>query len=745
MNIYDNLTNILHADFSNSLKCCKGKPMNLNRLSRTPMKKWFNRIIGSEFSKMICLALFIILMVGSSPNLYAAKATLNMKDAELRTLIETVSRLTGKTFVLDQRVNRNQKVTIISQHMMSEQEIYETFLSVLKVHGLTAIQTGPVTKIMQEQQAKQDSTPIYTSEHKLANTDQLITQVIKLNNISVGEVQIMLRPLIRQQGQLGVYKQTNVIVITDYSANVKRMIKLIRQVDKESTQDIDLIKLKHASASEIVRILEALNKSKQRKSNSSDVAKFVADERTNSILLSASKNTKARILNLIKKLDTPLGTNGNTKVIYLHYAKAKDLVDILKSVGKSKEEEDNKNKGGKSTISRRISSNNSFSIDSHEETNALVITAPPDLMRSFEEVIQHLDIRRAQVHVEAIIVEISENRAKQLGVQWIFGDQGSGTAPAGIVNFNNIGPGIGSIGAAALTNRTQNNGSTTSLDNNGNPVTVKNTTSGDNGLALAQVLGGLQGVGIGAARFAQSGLSFASFVQALASDTDTNILSTPSLTTLDNEEASMIAGQEIPIITGTQLGNNNSNPFQSIKRKEVGIKLKIKPQINEGNVIRLSIEQEVSSVAGATKADVITNTRKIKTNVLVSDGSMVVLGGLIDEQIQSSSQKVPLLGSIPLIGNLFSSKGTTKVKRNLMVFIRPTISRTDGDLVGLSRQKYNYMHALQIEEQARGIPLMPSSESPLLPKWDESLVLPPTFDDMMKMKHSAEDKENEKH
>ncbi|HFB67181.1 MAG TPA: type II secretion system protein GspD [Aeromonadales bacterium] len=694
------------------------------------------RLLSQGKSILLGLSLIVILQLNVS-SVYAASATLNMKDAELRTLIETVSRLTGKTFVLDQRVNRNQKVTIISQHRMTEQEIYQTFLSVLKVHGLTAIETGPVTKIMQEQQAKQDSTPISTSEHNLADTDQLITQVIKLNNISVGEVQIMLRPLIRQQGQLGVYKQTNVIVITDYSANVKRMIKLIRQVDKESSQEIELIPLEHASASEIVRILEALNKNAGPKVSDSEKPKFVADERTNSILLSASKSSRVRLLNLIKKLDTPLGTNGNTQVIYLHYAKATDLVEILNGVGKSKEEEEKKKKSGSSRTARRSTNNTSFSIEAHEETNALVITAPPDVMRSFEDVIRHLDIRRAQVHVEAIIVEISENRAKQLGVQWIFGDQGNGTAPAGIINFSNIGPGIGAIGAAALANQRQDNGSTTSLDNNGNPVTVTNTTSGDNGVALAQVLGGLQGVGIGAARFAQSGLSFAAFVQALASDTDTNILSTPSLTTLDNEEASMIAGQEIPIITGSQLGNNNSNPFQSIERKEIGIKLKIKPQINEGNVIRMAIEQEVSSVAGATSADVITNTRKIQTNVLVADGSMIVLGGLIDEQIQVSSQKVPILGSLPLIGSLFSSKGTTKVKRNLMVFIRPTISRTEGDIVGLSRKKYNYMRALQLDQQAKGIPLMPSSATPELPEWDDNLSIPPSFEEVMKKKREA--------
>ncbi len=695
------------------------------------------KIIKSVFQHCFKTATLIsFLLTLTIPVQFAAaeeiKATLNLKDAELRSVIETVSRLTGKTFVLDQRVNRNTKITVISQHMMSEDEIYAVFLSILKVNGMTAITTGPVTKIMQEQQAKQDSTPLSSDEENIPDTDQLITQVIKLNNISVGEVQIMLRPLIRAQGQLGVYKPSNVIVITDYAANVKKLVKLIRQVDKESIQEIELLQLKHASATEIVRILESLNKrSTGSKSQDANPSKFVADERTNSILLSATPNDRLRLISLINKLDTPQGNSGNTKVIYLHYAKSKDIVDVLQGVGKIREEEQKQKKGG-SKSTRRSAGGVSYSIDAHEETNALVITAPPDLMRSFEDVIRRLDIRRAQVHVQAIIVEISENRAKQLGVQWLFGDQGSGTAPAGIINFGNTGASIGSIGAASLANRGVTSGETTSTDANGNLVTQVDRTSGDNGLALAQILGGLSGIGIGAARFSDSGLSFAAFLNALAKDTDANILSTPSLTTLDNEEADMIVGQEIPIITGSQLGNNNANPFQSVNRKEVGIKLKIKPQINEGDVIRLTINQEVSSISGATATDVITNTRKINTNVLVEDGDMIVLGGLIDEQIQISNEKVPLLGDIPLLGHLFKSQGTTKVKRNLMVFIHPTIVRSSKAMSSLSRQKYKYMQALQIEQQAKGIPLMPSTVSPLLKDWDDALALPPSFDEVMK-------------
>jgi general secretion pathway protein D len=673
------------------------------------------------------------------------KATLNLKNAELRSVIETVSRLTGKTFVLDQRVNRNTKITVISQHMMTEGEIYAVFLSILKVNGMTAVTTGPVTKIMQEQQAKQDSTPISADESNIPDSDLLITQVIKLNNIAVGEVQIMLRPLIRAQGQLGVYKPSNVIVITDYAANVKKLVKLIRQVDKESVQEIELIPLEHASATEIVRILDTLNKrSAGSKAKEANESKFVADERTNSILLSAAPSDRLRLISLIKKLDTSEGQSGNTKVIYLHYAKADDIVDVLEGVGKIKEDEENQKKGG-ATTSRRSAGGVSYSINSHDETNSLVITAPTDLMRSFEDVIRRLDIRRAQVHVEAIIVEISENRAKELGVQWLFGSQGSGTAPAGVISFGNTGTPIGAIAGAGQANRGQDTTTTTVVDPDTGVITeTSNPNQGDNGAALAQVLGGLSGIGIGAARFAESGLSFATFVNALASDTDANILSTPSLTTLDNEEADMIVGQEIPIITGSQLGSNNANPFQSIDRKEVGIKLKIKPQINEGNVIRLTINQEVSSISGATAADVVTNTRKINTNVLVEDGNMIVLGGLIDEQIQVSNQKVPFLGDIPLLGNLFKSQGTTKVKRNLMVFIHPTIVRSSHDMTSLSRGKYNYMHALQLDQQSKGIPLMPSIESPLLEEWNDSMALPPSFEDVArKRREELTSEENE--
>ncbi|MDH5434430.1 MAG: type II secretion system protein GspD, partial [Gammaproteobacteria bacterium] len=359
-----------------------------------------------------------------------------------------------------------------------------------------------------------------------------------------------------------------------------------------------------------------------------------------------------------------------------------------------------------------------YSIKAHAETNALVITAMPDVMRSFESVISQLDLRRKQIHVEAIIVEISDIKVKELGVQW--------ATAAGLVNFSNSNPSIVNVAGGIQAYRGQPQGSTTTIIGD-NIVTETPPSQGDNGATLGQILAGSTGALFG---FSDD-KSWAGLVKALSTDTDSNVLSTPSITTLDNEEALISVGQEIPIITGSTLGNNNSNPFQSVERKDVGIKLKITPQINEGDAVQLTIEQEVSSIAGATGADIVTNKRQIKTVVLANDGQTIVLGGLIDDDIQESAQKVPLLGDLPLIGNLFSSRATTKVKRNLMVFIRPKIISDAAGFDDISSRKYNYMRAQQIDWQQRGISLMPFVESNVLPKWNTELELPPSFRETM--------------
>ncbi len=668
-------------------------------------------VIKRNFSRLILMLLTLLIF---SNQVNADKATINQKETDIGVFIEMVSRLTGKTFIIDPRV-RNKKITVISQHAMDEDEIFALFLSVLKVHQFSAVKTGGIYKIEQMQTAKQDSVEVY-DENKKYLGDQLVTRVIKVDNVDVGMLVPLLRTLIPQQGHMAQYKPTNVIVIHDSAANLERIVKIIRKIDKESNEEIEVIEVEHASATEIVRILEALEKQNRgAKKAVSNKPKFVADERTNSILLSADKKSSMRLRALIAQLDSPIKNAGNTKVKHLRYAKAEDLASLLEGVADSLETEGSKKKKGGS----RRGSNKLYSIKAHAETNSLVITAPPDIMKSFDSVINQLDIRRQQVNVEAIIVEISENLNKELGVQWI--------SQAGLINFSNSSPSVSNVLGGLISNRGQEGTKTVQVID-GVSTTTETPNQGDNGVGLGQSIAGVTGALLGYS----SNDSWGALLKLLASDTESNVLSTPNITTLDNEEAIISIGQEIPIITGSQLGSSNANPFQSVERLDVGIKLKITPQINEGNSVVLEIEQEVSGIAGSTSVDVITNKRKIKTVVMVDSGQTIVLGGLIDNDVQESSQKVPILGDIPIIGNLFKSSVTTKRKTNLMVFIRPVIVTDRDDISRLSSKKYQYMRTLQLDQKMRGISLMPFTDPAVLPEWDESLTLPPSYKDTVK-------------
>lgn len=650
--------------------------------------------------------------------LWAGQAVLNLKDADIRVVIEQVSKLTGKTFVLDPRV-QGQRITILSQHMMDEREIYDTFLTILKVYGYAAVETNGVVKIMQEQGARQESVPVYHQTGRKFRGDELVTRVVKVEYVDANQLVPVLRALVPQSGHFAPYARTNVLVIVDTAANLDRLVEVIRQIDKASEEEVELISLKHASADEVIRILENLDRQGNKGEDPMNRPRYSADVRTNSILLAAEGKARLRLRGMIAHLDQAVNTGGNTKVIYLHYAKADDLVKVLTGVSQQLE----KAEEGKKAETRSRGSNN-FSIDAHAETNALVISASPDMMRSIEAVIRQLDIRRAQVHVEAMIVEISDNLARELGVQWLFADSSSGaTVPGGVTNFNNTSPSVLQLGAAYQQGRGREGTSTTTIDpTTGRTTTTTTPSDGDGGQALAQALSGLSGLAFGLGKINDDGFSFGAFIKALGATTDSNILSMPSVTTLDNEEAEFLAGQEVPIITGSTLGSNNQNPFNQVERKEIGIKLKIKPQVNEGNAVRLSIEQEVSSIAGNTGVDIVTNKRSIKNSVLVEDGDTIVLGGLVDEDVQESVQKVPILGDIPLLGHLFKSQKSTKVKRNLMVFIRPTIIRDAASSSQLSSRKYDSLRELQKVESDKGINMMPGTKTPMLPEWQDRPV-----------------------
>jgi general secretion pathway protein D len=654
-----------------------------------------------------------------------------MKDANIRVLIEAVSRITGKVFVLDPRVN-NQKVTILSPPNvdLNKDEIYGIFLSALKMNQLAAIEDGPVVKITQDQLAKSEAVPVEYDSGGTSQGDALITRIIKVKNVEAKQLQSILRSLIRPTGLLAVYAESNVIVIHDRASNIERLVKIIRQVDKESDVSMEIIPLKNANAGEIVGIIERLEKrATTTKGAGRSAPNIVADERTNSILISGETNSRLRIRAIIAQLDSQVESTGNTKVFYLRYSKAEDLKSVLLGQAKIVAAETTSTAGTtKNTQSRSRNSSNqqSYNIESHEATNSLIITAPPGMMKTFESVIRQLDIRLAQVLVEAIIVEVSENQADQLGVQWLFA--GDGSQPAGATNFTNTGPGIINIAGAALARRGTDNGSTTVTNpDTGISTTTNNTTNGDNGAALGTVLSGVQGLAVG---IANKGLDWAAFLRALSTDTESNILSTPSIMALDNQKASIHVGQEVPIITGSATGSNNANPFQTVARQEIGVKLEITPQINEGDAVILELAQEVSSIAGATATDMVINKRTINTSILVESGSTIVIGGLIDDDIQESTQSIPLLGDIPIVGQLFRSQATTKTKRNLMVFIRPTIVRDEASISNLTSKKYNFMRARQLERQAEGVNLLSSdTKTPILPEFNDALALPPSYEE----------------
>ena len=603
----------------------------------------------------------ILIFVASLLATPLSAATLNLKDADIRVLIDTVSEATGKNFIIDPRVKA--KVNVISSKEMKRDEVYEVFLSILQVHGFSAVPSGEVIKIVPDVAAKAGSVPTYIAKGK-EDSDQLITQVVALENISATQLVPILRPLVPQQGHLAAHPSNNVLVITDRASNIQRLLSIIRRIDRPDNDEIEIIKLEYASATEVVRIITQLSQ-KGPSTAGADKTSITADERTNSILITGERAKRARLVAIIKELDTPLESTGNTKVIFLKYANAKDMVSILQGVSTKATEQQGK---GQSTGNNK---REGVDIQADEANNALIITAQPSMIQELIAIIRQLDIPRAQVMIEAIIAEVSTDNLAELGSQFLIGatdETGEADVPLGGALFPDI--------AGALP-------------------------TGENKAAdVAAVVG--KGFGVAVGSGGDDGeTSFAVLLKAIRSDTANNILSTPSIVTLDNVEAEIVVGENVPFITGsfsnTGGSGNVTNPFQTIQREDVGLTLKIKPQINEGDAIKLEIEQETSSVKDNTSASGPTTTkRSIKTQILVRDGQMIVLGGLTRDEFRDKRAKVPLLGSIPVLGRLFSYTATTKVKSNLMVFIRPVILH-DSKADYFTAQKYSVIRESQVE------------------------------------------------
>ena len=636
--------------------------------------------------------------------------TPNYKDADLSQIIEAVSAVTGKNFIVDPRVKA--QVTMLSSTPMTPDAFYEAFLSILQVHGFVAVPSGSTIKIIPDANARQVPANDLPSRVS-SSSDEIVTQVVAVKNVSAAQLVPILRPLIPQYGHLAAYPASNMLIISDRASNVNRLMRIIQRIDQTGDEAIDVVPLQHASAAEVVRLINTLYTGGAAAEGAGMPSmKIVADDRTNSVLISGETSQRLRLKTLVAHLDTPLDAGGDTQVRYLNYADAEKIATKLREqiqgiVAAAAPGAGGAGGGAAGAAAPQVTSagggDKSVMIWAEPQTNALVVTAPPKVMRSVMQIVDRLDIRRAQVLVEAILVEMSADKAMDLGINWVVGDtdtEGNVLPAGGFVSPVN-GTGIGEILQGIL-----------------NPDSIAAVPSG---------------LTLGLGKIVENGTSWAALIRAIGGIGNTNVIATPSIVTLDNEEAEIKIAQEVPFITGqyaqaTGGTGGTVNPFTTVQREEVGNILKITPQINEGTAVLLKISQEASSIAASSQqvssTDLITNKRTITTNVMVEDGGIIVLGGLISDQVLESNSHVPFLASIPLLGELFKTRSVDKVKTNLMVFIRPRILRDGTDAAIESNAKYNYIRDQQTGGKNKGrVPLMPSERQPTLPALEQ--LVPP--------------------
>jgi general secretion pathway protein D len=638
----------------------------------------------------VLLGIYLLALAASAQQ---ATITPNFKDADIREIVEAVSAVTNENYIIDPRVNA-QNVTMLSSTPMSPEAFYEAFLSILEVHQLIAVRSGDVIKIIPNASARQYGGTLGTDGG--SGYDDLVTQVIQLQNVGATALVPILRPLIPQYGHLVAHQGSNILIISDRAGNVERMASIIRRIDQSSDDDVEVVPLQHASATEIVRVLTALTQA-PRADGAPVTTSLVADARTNSVLIGGDKNGRLRLRTLVAHLDTPLEDGGDTQVRYLRYADAEELATKLQQQYTGPGAPGAAGAEGAPAGGGGTPGNQEVSVWADTQTNALIVNAPPKLMRSMMTVVDKLDIRRAQVLVEAIVVEVIADRTAELGVTWAVQGASSNT-PISLTNFPDFGPGVAQLaGAAGL---------------------------GDGEITDPTALIG-EGISFGVGRLSDSGVSFAAVLRALQGDADTNILSTPSVVTTDNEEATLNVGQEVPFVTGSFTNTGAAagavNPFQTVQRQKVGLELIITPQINDSDSLLLDIKQEISSIAQSSQGavDLITNQRIIETTVIVDDGQILVLGGLIEDVLRESEQKVPILGSIPVLGALFRARKTDTVKTNLIVFIRPKILRDANSIAVETNAKYRRTQEILEGQRGEKVQLMPGLERANLPPIDE--------------------------
>ena len=570
---------------------------------------------------------------------------LNYEDVDIKKVTQDIAQFSKKTIILDPRVKG--KITIYSNANLDRDQVWNVYLRTIQVNGFSTIEEDGFLRVVPENEATRD-------DSFGDGSGNFETAIIPLNNRPIEEILPMIKPITGRQAHLSSIPSVNSVLLVDRSSNVDRIKNLLQDLDKNNTAKITIIRLDNLSSIEAVRILEKL-----KSQNNPTINQFIAIPFTpsNSVILSANDLITQNIISTLDTLDKDITDNDSTDVIYLKYAKAADIAPILTSIAGTFVSDI---EGSKTVITH------------HEKTNSLIISSAEENVNSIRNIIAKLDIRRAQVLVEAIVVDLSENAAKSLGVEAIFTGDDEESIPIGITRFSGSGPDLLGIAGAA---------------DNATDVTLTTT-------AVSSLLN-TQGLVAGFGDLTKGDDNFIGILNAIASDTDSNILSTPSILAMDNEPARLFIGQEIPITTGESLGTNNSNPFRTTSRQEVGIELEITPQIDEGSSVILNIKQGVSGVAGVAQSglDLITNKREIETTVLVDNNQIIVLGGLIDEDIQEVISKVPVLGSIPILGRLFQSSSSTSNKKNLMVFLKPTILTDSDSSQEVSLEKYNYLKA----------------------------------------------------
>ena len=620
------------------------------------------------------------------------RITPNFKDADITQIAEAVAAATGKNFIIDPRVRA--QVTMLSATAMSPAAFYEAFLSILQVYGFIAVPAGNVVKILPDANAR--SIPATDlPDHVSATSDEIVTQVLDVRNVSAAQLVPILRPMVAQYGHLAAYPSANILIITDHASNVNRMVRIIRRIDQVGNAEPEMVPLTNASASEIVRVVNSLYQGGPTAGEGAPI-KVVADDRSNSVLVAGDPNQRLRVRALIAHLDTPLQGGGDTRVRYLHYANAEKLAPKLKEqiTGITQAIAPGGAQGAAQNPLAAAEKNAMVWAD--PTNNALIVTAPPKIMHAVMDIVDKLDIRRPQVLVEAIIADIDFNKDAELGVNWAAFSKGNNVP---------VGSFVSPVGGTSIVDLAG------AIEN---PANVSTTL--------------LQGTTLGIGRVAGNGVNFAAMLRAIRSDTADNVIATPSAVTMDNQEAELKVAQEVPFITGQYTNTAAStggitagiNPFQTIQREEVGTILKITPTISsEGSQVMLKISIESSSIgtkpAGAV--DLVTNKRTVSTTVLIEDGGIVVLGGLIEDDRNKSESRVPYLGNIPLIGLLFKTRSDSSTKTNLMIFIRPKILRDAAQAAYETDLKYNYMQDQQkpILHTHEALPLLPGVPPGKLP------------------------------